>query len=306
MEIKTYHELTLTNLAELQGQLAAHLRDNHLSLVVDRGRHFLSMPGHHQFSFSPCSPRRTGSIFYEETTTLVLDYLLKRMQPSHFFDIGAGDGYFARVAASLRGPGPHVDAFEMRNSAISAARRTLEGAQFAPRINLHATSVSDRDAENVKVWQARSLLFEEPPLRREYEESWWRRAKFWLRRDRSRGLETVLTSLTSIDGFARRTHRRPDIIKIDVEGYEGKVLQGATQTLRVVRPFILLELHKDERQRFGMRRRDIANLLFEHGYEALLFTDHQNARHCEVLRVRQGDAVIARQETDMFLFAPRE
>jgi FkbM family methyltransferase len=306
MATKPSHQPSVPSLPELQGQIAAHLRDNHLSFVVDRGRHFLSIPGHFPFSCSPFSSRRTGSIFYEETTTLVLDYLLKQVRPAHFFDIGAGDGYFSRVAASLRGPAPQVDAFEMRESAVDAMRRALEGDQFAPRISVHAAGVSDRDAESVQVWLARSLLFEEPPLRRQYEEAWWRRAKFWFRQDRSRGLATAFTSITSIDGFARRSRRRPDVIKIDVEGYEGKVLQGAHQTLRTVRPFVLLELHKDEKQRFGMRRQDITQLLFDHGYGALLLTDHQNASRCEVVRVRPGDALLLRQETDLFLFAPAE
>jgi hypothetical protein len=37
---------------------------------------------------------------------------------------------------------------------------------------------------------------------------------------------------------------KPGFIKIDVEGFEGKVLQGADKTIRSHRPVIMIELHK--------------------------------------------------------------
>jgi FkbM family methyltransferase len=302
----TAQQLCRPSLSELQPDLASHLRETTLSFVVDRGRHYLSIPGHIPFEWAPSPSRKTGTAFYEETSTLVLDYLLKRLRPTNCFDIGASGGYFSRVAASYRGSAPQVDAFEMRAPVAAAMRRAIENDQFAPRINLHVTGVSDRDAESVQVWLARSLLFEEQPLPREYKEAWWRRAKFRLRNDRSRGLSTVSLPVISIDGFTKRSRRLPDIIKIDVEGYEGKVLLGALDTLRSARPFILLELHKDEKQRFGMRRQDVAQLIFDQGYDALLLTDHQNKSRCEVVPVGPRDAILGRQRTDMLLFVPRQ
>jgi hypothetical protein len=35
----------------------------------------------------------------------------------------------------------------------------------------------------------------------------------------------------------------PDVIKIDVEGVELDVLRGATETLRKIRPRVLVEIH---------------------------------------------------------------
>lgn len=294
------------SLPELQSDLANHLRETTLSFVVDRGRHYLSIPGHLPFECVPSPSGKTGTVFYEETTSLVLDYLLKRLRPKSYFDIGASDGYFSRVAASYRGAAPQVDAFEMRPTAAAAMRRAMENDQFAPRINLHVAGVSNRDAESVQVWLARSLLFEEAPLPQQYEEAWWRRAKFWLRNDRTRGLSTASIAVTSIDGFTNRSSRLPDIIKIDVEGYEGKVLLGARDTLRSARPFVLLELHKDEKQRFGMLRQDVAQLVFDQGYDALFLTDHRNKNRCEVLPVGPRDALLRRQRTDMLLFVPRQ
>ena len=59
-------------------------------------------------------------------------------------------------------------------------------------------------------------------------------------------------------------------------------------------------------QRFGMRRQDVAQLIFDQGYDALLLTDHQNKSRCEVVPVGPRDALLGRQRTDMLLFVPRQ
>src|SRR5262245_56872611 len=48
-------------------------------------------------------------------------------------------------------------------------------------------------------------------------------------------------SVTTLDAYFADQPRGPDSIKIDVEGHESAVLEGATQTLAVHRPAILIE-----------------------------------------------------------------
>ena len=89
----------------------------------------------------------------------------------------------------------------------------------------------------------------------------------------------------TIDGFAARKKTWPDIVKIDVEGYEGRVLKGGAKTFAAHRPFVLLELHQDRKLRFGAKRPEVVKLLFDLGYEALFFTDHQTKACCDVVQV---------------------
>ncbi|MCZ7594420.1 MAG: FkbM family methyltransferase [Hyphomicrobium sp.] len=200
---------------------------------------------------------------------------------------------------------PVVHAFEMRESEVTGMRRIIANDPFATRIFPHWVAVSDRDAPDEQIWYARSLLFEQPPTRDQYEEAWWRRLKFWLRHDKTRGLSTTSAAVISIDSFARRTRTSPDVIKIDVEGYEGRVLQGAKETLRLSRPYVLLELHSDKKLRFGFRRQEVAQALFDANYDCLFFTDHQNKGRCEIVEVTSGDPLLSRQKTDLVLFVPR-
>jgi FkbM family methyltransferase len=50
---------------------------------------------------------------------------------------------------------------------------------------------------------------------------------------------------TTLDGFTRRDGRRPDLIKIDAEGNEAAILQGARHTLGTCRPWVIFESWRD-------------------------------------------------------------
>lgn len=49
--------------------------------------------------------------------------------------------------------------------------------------------------------------------------------------------------LTTIDEYCARSGVRPDLLLVDVEGFEFDVLAGAAETIRRVRPAVVLELH---------------------------------------------------------------
>jgi FkbM family methyltransferase len=49
--------------------------------------------------------------------------------------------------------------------------------------------------------------------------------------------------LTTIDEYCGRVNVRPDLILVDVEGFEFDVLAGAVETIRRARPQVFVELH---------------------------------------------------------------
>jgi len=288
----------------LQSEISAHLRNTQMSFLLQQGAYALCVPGHVPIAWPSISPRSgVKPAFYEETTTLVLSYLIERFRPATFFDVGASVGYFSRLAASNKHVATRAHAFEMRPDQIARLQEIVSNDAFCDRVSIHPVAVSDREDPHALVWLARSLLFEQHPSPAAYREAWWRRLKFWWRQDRTRELSAATIPITSIDGFVQRASARPDIIKIDVEGYEGRVLLGAMKTLTMRRPFVLLELHQGKKLRFGFSRSEVADFLFGLGYEALFFTDHQVKANCEVVRVGRGNQLLGRQETDLLLFA---
>ncbi len=115
----------------LQSEVSAHLRNTQMSFLLQQGAYALCIPGHLPIAWSTSPRACVKPAFYEETTTLVLSYLLERFRPATFFDIGAAVGYFSRVAASKKHVATRAHAFEMRPGQVSRLREYSATTRFA-------------------------------------------------------------------------------------------------------------------------------------------------------------------------------
>ncbi len=74
--------------------------------------------------------------------------------------------------------------------------------------------------------------------------------------------------VVALDDFIREHDIRPDVLKIDVEGFEHAVIAGARTLLREHRPLLFLELHPSLLDRHGASAPALGRELFELGYVA--------------------------------------
>jgi len=84
----------------------------------------------------------------------------------------------------------------------------------------------------------------------------------------------------------------PDIVKIDVEGNEGLVLEGMTQLLQSAAPIILCELHTH----LGESSATTADLLLSHGYRIFSVDEvlHRGLANAQALTQLDGvDYIVA-------------
>ena len=75
-------------------------------------------------------------------------------------------------------------------------------------------------------------------------------------------VETVIVPQLTIDQLVAERSLVPSFIKIDVEGYEGKVLDGATKIIDTHKPVLMIEIEKRHNAQF----REVFSFLSSRGY----------------------------------------
>lgn len=133
------------------------------------------------------------------------------------FDIGAHQGVVAMILASIVGAGGRVVAVEALAHNARLARRNAEVNGLA-NIHVECAAISDRPGElpvsldlNARVGRHDATI------------------------------TTVAVPAITIDELSQR-HGRPDVLLVDVEGFECRALRGAAKTLEH-RPDCCVEVH---------------------------------------------------------------
>jgi FkbM family methyltransferase len=145
----------------------------------------------------------------------------RRMKPgSTVFDIGAHHGIYALLFADAVGTGGKVLAVEANAGNVRAAQknRELNGA-----LQIEVVHAAGSDAPGTLRFGRGSNGQVDP-----------------------RGVfdDSVEVRATSVDELALQ-HGGPDVLFIDVEGFECKVLEGARQTLADGSPDVFIEVHRN-------------------------------------------------------------
>lgn len=159
--------------------------------------------------------------------------LADALQPGDvLFDCGAFHGWLTRLGSAAVGPTGKIVAFEPSAARAVLARNVghLSNVTIEP-LAISETSGSARFKTSGNPSDQGSKL--------------------------SDAAEGDLVQVTSIDDYARRTGVWPDVIKLDVEGFEAAALRGATEALKRVR-FVVFEQHTEDQ--------DARPILESHGF----------------------------------------
>jgi FkbM family methyltransferase len=188
------------------------------------------------------------AIFVGGWESETLKFLDDNVKPADVvIEVGANIGAHTLAIAKLVGPHGQCYAFEPTEYAATKLQRNID---LNPQLR-----------RNIRV--VRELVtngaMELPTLRI--------RSSWKLEHETNATAETVPPSATSIDQFVDAQNiERVDLIKIDVDGYDFKVLQGSVAVLKKFKPLLFIELCEYALNKQGDSIRDILGFLDDLGY----------------------------------------
>ncbi len=173
-------------------------------------------------------------------------------------DVGAHAGQFTKLFSAMV-PGGHVHAFEPGGYALSLLRRVVRLKRLT-NVTVHPFGLGDVPGTrelHVPLKDSGSVGFGLSYIGEQETDA------------RPAIAETV--EIRSLDEVVR-THAiaRTDFVKLDIEGYELRMLTGARETLERFQPAIFVEMVDGHLARCGDSARGLAEFLRDRGYDPVV------------------------------------
>lgn len=176
------------------------------------------------------------------------DRLVEHTKP-HYLDIGANTGSFTQLTAIV--PDSYCHAFEPNPLIMKRLQ-----------CNVHLTGLTDRVMlHNEALWSETAIL----PFRVPYGENTGKARLIHEIGDLFEGQYEIEVMAVPLDNLVAGIGR-VDLMKLDVEGAELMVLQGAEQTIRKNWPGIMVEWYPRHCEPYGYHPEKIDNFLGRMGY----------------------------------------
>jgi FkbM family methyltransferase len=187
--------------------------------------------------------------------------VLAEQRPSirTILDVGALYGYVSLLARSLF-EHTEVHAFEANPHSYAALRHNVEANRplFGDSVRAHHCALSEASEPGATLRIHRMSVADAAAG------------------DGARGQEHRV-DVWSLDDFCGEHALEPDLVKIDVEGFQARIVPGAREVVARSRPLILLEFDAPGAANdFGVPNRDVVRPLLEDGYR-LLWGDHRSS-----------------------------
>ncbi len=257
---------------------------------------------------------RDGSI-HEHGTISILDALCASTQSIQtVFDVGALYGYFSLISASIFDKA-NIYSFEMNPYSFAAMKENiiLNNHLDNSRINAFNYALSDV-SEMGKQVIVQGFFFQEASFSEKFKENYFslvKNIKYKIKkilnlRHREPMNKNYKIDFWSIDDFCDTYKVTPDLIKIDVEGFQGKIIPGAMKTIAKSKPFLLLEFDwPGAKNSCGLSNKEIVKPLFDLGYQLIWGNHRKNDSIFQPLDYNDLDSSHECNSLGLFFFEER-
>ncbi|WP_321369273.1 FkbM family methyltransferase [uncultured Draconibacterium sp.] len=209
---------------------------------------------------------------YEPALTKSLHDLLKTQDNPTFVDIGAHLGYFSILTASWIKDGNPVYSFEPNPDFFKTLSENIAMNNLQDKIRPYQLALSNKKGK-AKMGGFDARVMNE---------------------DEAGDINTI-----TFDQFCENEGIEPEIIKIDVHGAEGKILDGMPKVLKTVSHVFCETHHKIH----GFTVEDIVQKLKDAGLNVFLFTEHRKIEGGNIVPIENADLS---NHDDLMLYGRRD
>lgn len=187
---------------------------------------------------------------HEKNAAILLTELLKNS--TSFVDVGVYIGYYTCLASKLMPKGT-VYSFEMDkvNFTIAQKNVALNGCKNVAMFNLAVSDITGEAVSYIKKPDTFPSEFSFSP-----------EALPGTLKSQNMQAQTI-----SLDDFFKDKNALPDVVKIDVEGAEMKVLNGMKNILTADNVKLLVEVHPEQLPKFRSSSRDVILFLLDNKFQ---------------------------------------
>jgi FkbM family methyltransferase len=219
--------------------------------------------------------------FYERENARLLSTLAGKKADGYVFDVGANIGSMAIPVLDAR-PSCRMVSFEPSPQTSQCLKRTIAGSRFRDRWQLVEKAVGE--AEGVCEFFA--------------ADSGMDAYNGFANTERSAGAQRLEVPVTTLDLYWKHLGHPPvSAVKIDVEGAELRVLEGAKEMIAAERPAILLEWNALNLRAYNKKPGDLLKPAHDMAYRVFSVPNLIPVQSAEDLEIQM-------LQTESFLLVP--
>lgn len=199
----------------------------------------------------------TQNGWHEPSLTRLLEVLAKDRKC--LIDIGAHLGYFSALFASA--PDRTAYSIELNPRTFLLLESTLKGASGVEGRTIQINAGLSAEPGEVFVETGNTS----PTFS-------------LVKEDKDTSARGRRVKITTLDQFCEEMGAMPDVIKIDVEGFERQVWRGGQQIIAKYRPILIVEVHTPQLERQNISTTDFIREIERSEYAVFSTRDHRSIR----------------------------